>query len=141
MACRGTRAKPGLHKKYLAPFVGLFFLAAASAAAAEVPVSIKTMTPSQLRMASIGRLANVALVVRMEVHPDNRGLEVFCDGINGGIRTSSGELFEEGEKQQKKIYDVGFFLSSATYRCEAVLKRNVDGDEKQFTSSVEVTVR
>lgn len=102
------------------------------------PVTISTL--NRLSMAPLGRLANVMLVVRMERHERNWELNVSCDGVNGGIYVSSSKSFKHGEKQSE-IYNFGFALSSATYRCEAVLKRKQeDGKTKEFISAVEVTV-
>ena len=127
----------------LLALVGLFFLSvvAASALAAEPQVSINTMTPGQWRVASLGHSANAALVVRVVKHPRNQELLISCDGMNGGNYSVTKKSFDEGEKHQQKIFDVFFNLSSATYYCEAVLKRKQeDGKIKEFTSFVEVTV-
>lgn len=122
----------------------LFIFWVAANVAAEPPViTIRTATPGQLRMALLGRMANVALVVRIEKNEGNRSLSVSCDGLDGAVFVSS-EVTLEGEgiegRKEKEIFDLGFNLSPATYRCEAVLTRTTDGKTKRFTSFVEVTV-
>jgi len=129
------------NRKQMVLIVGLFFVMSANNAYADKPpVSISTMTPGQIRLAPLGRSANVRLVVWMEKHERNWELEVACDGLDGGIHTSSSRSFWNGEKQQE-IYDLGFTLPPATYRCEAVLKRVMDGKIKYYTSSIEVLVK
>lgn len=100
------------------------------------PVTISML--NRFPMAPIGRTANIVLVVRVEKHEGNRDVEVSCDGLDGGIYVSSGKLVD-GEAG-KEIFDLAFNLTPAVYRCEAVLKRKVDGKTKEFTSAVEVTV-
>lgn len=129
--------------KLAALLTSLFIFLAMANVAAEPPVVVRTATPGQARMAPLGRTANVALIVRIETNKGNRGLSVSCDGLDGGMFASSDVLLEgegiEGWKE-KEIFDLGFNLPSATYRCEAVLIRTMDGKKKKFTSFVEVTV-
>ncbi len=130
------------NRTQVALVVGLFFLvSAASVYADKPPVSINIMAPGQLRMAALGRSTNVRLIVRMEKHQKNWELNVSCDGIDGGgIYTSTRKSFWNGEGQAE-IYDIGFNLSPAAYRCEAILKRKLEnGKMKESTSFVEVTV-
>ncbi len=125
--------------RWVSPVASLFFLAvAAGAFAAKTPVTISTLRRALIT--PLGQSANIVLVVRMEKHERNWGLDVSCDGIDGGVSVSSGKSFENGEKQSE-VYDIGFTLSPATYRCEAILKRKLeDGKMKEFTSFVEVTI-
>ncbi|MEK7138911.1 MAG: hypothetical protein AAB799_01900 [Patescibacteria group bacterium] len=119
--------------------VVLFVLSTVAAAAEKPQVAISTS--SRFLVAPISKSANVRLVVRMEKHERNWELEVGCDGVDGGISTSSTKSFWNGEKQAE-IYDIGFTLSPATYDCEAVLlRKQEDGKMKKFTSPVvEVTI-
>jgi len=126
-------------KLQLALVAGLFFLLTADPSLAAKPqVSIST---NRSFISFVGRTANVILIVRMEVHEGNRRLKVSCDGIDGGVFVSTSRDFSQG-KGQAKIYDIGFLLTPATYRCEAVLSRKAeeDGKTKEFTSFVEVIV-
>lgn len=126
-------------KKHVASVAGLFFLVTVvGVSAAKPPVTISTLR--RALMAPLGRSTNVVLVVRMEKHEKNWELEVSCDGMDGGIRVSSGKSFWNDEKQAE-IYDIGFTLPSATYRCEAVLKRKQeDGKMREFKDFLKMTV-
>ena len=118
--------------------VVLFVLSTVVASAEKPQVAISTS--SRFLAAPISKSANIRLVVRIEKNERNWELEVGCDGVDGGISTSSSKSFWNGEKQAE-IYDVGFTLSPATYYCSAVLlRKQEDGKMKKFASSIEVTV-
>lgn len=122
--------------KNLALAVGSFFLMTA-VSIADSPVSIST--GKRFAMAPIGRTANIVLTVRIEEHEDNRELSVSCDGLDGGIYASSSKSLDGSE--EREVFDISFSLTPATYNCEAVLERVVDGKKKEFKSSLEVTVK
>jgi len=124
--------------KHVALLVSVFFVFTVAVAAEKSQVAISTS--SRFLPTSFGQSANVRLIVRMEKHDRNWELEVSCDGLDGGFRTSTTKSFWSGNKQAS-IYDVGFALQSASYLCEAVLMRKQeDGKVEKFTSSLEVTV-
>lgn len=123
----------------VALIVGVFFLAVAADVSAKKNV-VSISTGKRFATAPIGRIANIVLTVRIEEHQDNRNLDVSCDGLDGGIYTSSEKPFWNGERQAK-VHDIGFDLPPATYLCRAVLQRKLEnGEMKKFTSFVEVTI-
>jgi len=130
----------------LAVSVFFFVLSAASVRATDKvsgPVSINTMTPGQMRLVHFDQSANVRLVVAVEKDEGNRSLDISCDSNEGLFVRSEKPL--EGRKvegqNERTVFDLGFDLLLATYRCQAILERVVDGKKKEFTSSVEVIVR
>lgn len=124
-------------KKQMALIVIWFFLATVGASAAERPISVNTS--NRFSMAPIGRTANVALVVRVDRHEGNRSIDVGCDGIAGGLYARSSKSLE-GDRE-RKTFTFSFNLTPATYRCEAVLKRKMDGKIREFKDSLELTVK
>ncbi len=126
--------------KQVVLLAGLFFVMTANTLVAKKEATVSITTLHRATVVPVGKSANIVLIVRMEKHERNWELTVSCDGIDGGMSTSSERSFWNGEKQDE-IYDFGFDLSPATYRCEVVLKRKqMDGKMKEFTSSVEVTI-
>ncbi|MBI2674489.1 MAG: hypothetical protein HYX22_02005 [Candidatus Yanofskybacteria bacterium] len=121
--------------------VGLFFAFAVTVvAAAEKPQVTISASGRFFPVSFVSRAANVRLIVRMEKHERNWTLDVSCEGLGGGVFTSSGKSFYNGERQAE-IYDLSFNLPSATYRCEVTLHRKLEsGEMKNFTSSLEVMV-
>lgn len=124
-------------KKQMAPVVIWFFLATTGVSAAEQPVSVNTS--DRFSMAPIGRTANVSLVVRIDRHEGNRNIDVDCEGIDEGLYARSGKSLE-GDRE-RKTFTFAFNLTPATYRCEAVLKRKMNGKIREFKDSLELTVK
>ncbi|HXK40653.1 MAG TPA: hypothetical protein VJ046_00925 [Candidatus Paceibacterota bacterium] len=124
--------------KQVALVVSLFFSVTAigTAYAEQQQVTISTLRPFVGSL--LGNLAKVQLKVAVEPHEGNRVVRVECDGLDGG-EFRSGEKQLGGENERSTHY-FGFNLSSATYRCTAILKRVVDGKMKEFTNVVEVKV-
>lgn len=122
--------------KQVALVVSLFFLISANVFAGESQVTLRVA--GRFFSAPVGRSANVRLTARVPKHEDNRNLDVSCDGSR--MYVSSGKSLE-GDKEERETFDFAFDLLPGTYRCSAVLMRTVDGETKDFTSSVEVEVR
>ena|SRR3989344_6357879 len=123
--------------KQMALFVSLFFLVVVQAFAGEPPVTLRVA--DRFFSAPIGRSANVRLTAKVVRHKDNRNLDVSCNGDgDGSIYASSGKSLN-GDKE-RETFDFAFDLLPAAYRCEAALKRVVNGKEKTLTSSVEMAV-
>lgn len=77
------------------------------------------------------RSANIALVVRIERHDDNRGLEISCESAE--FYTSSSETLHGKDSPVETRFELNLYKSQE-YECRAILIRNTQGKKREFTA-------
>ncbi|MBI2062468.1 MAG: hypothetical protein HYT64_02150 [Candidatus Yanofskybacteria bacterium] len=125
--------------KRVAPIASLLFVLTVAEVFAGGPRPVTISSSGYFFVASIGRSANIVLVVRVQKNEGNRNLNVSCDSADG-VYVSSGRSLGGGGVE-RGIFDFGFNLTAATYRCKAVLTRKVDSRTRELNDSLEISVR